>query len=80
MASLIFQGVIKHVFSCFLNRHKVGSSLMLIGISFQALRAELENPFFGILQIIPRNMKISAESRVVAGVPGSSLEFVPDIF
>ena len=31
---------IKCVFSCFLNWHKVGSSLMLIGISFQTLRAE----------------------------------------
>ena len=30
----------------------------------------------GILQIIPGNLKISAESPVVAGVVGSSLEFV----
>ena len=32
--------LIKCVFSCFLNLHKFGSSLMLIGISFQTLRAE----------------------------------------
>ena len=33
-----------------------------------------------MLQIISRNLKISAESRVVAGVLGSLLEFVPEIF
>ena len=32
--------LIKYVFSWFLNWHKVGSSLILIGISFQTLRAE----------------------------------------
>ena len=32
--------LIKYVFSYFLNWHKVGSSLILIGISFQTLRAE----------------------------------------
>ena len=36
--------------------------------------------FFGILQIITWNMKISAQSRVVAGVRGSSLDFVLEIF
>ena len=35
---------------------------------------------FGILLIIPRSLKISAESRVIAGILGSSLEFVPEIF
>ena len=33
-----------------------------------------------MLQIVPRNLKISAESCVVAGVLGSSLEFVLEIF
>ena len=32
--------LIKYVFSCFLNWHKAGSSQILIGISFQTLRAE----------------------------------------
>ena len=36
--------------------------------------------FFDILQIISRDLKISAESRAVAGVLGSLLEFVPEIF
>ena len=44
------------------------------------LKSLIGKSFFGILQILPRNLKISAESRVVAGVLGSSLEFVPEIF
>ena len=35
---------------------------------------------FGILQIVSRNLKISAESRVIAGELGSLLEFVQEIF
>ena len=35
---------------------------------------------FGILQIIPWNLKISAEARVVAGVLRSSLKFFLEIF
>ena len=37
------------------------------------------NSFFGILQIIPRKLKISGESHVVTGVLGSLLDFAPDI-
>ena len=44
------------------------------------LKTLLGKSFFGILQIIPRNLKISAESRVVAGILGYSVEFAPEIF
>ena len=32
-----------------------------------------------MLQIVLRNLKIPAESRVIAGILGSWLEFVPEI-
>ena len=40
----------------------------------------MEKSCFGILQIVPRNLKISVESRFINAVLRSSLEFVPDIF
>ena len=42
---LIYCKLIKYIFSCFLKRQSVGSSLTLKGISFQVLKAEYENPF-----------------------------------
>ena len=54
--------IIKCVFSCCLNWHKVESSPILIGISFQTFRPELENPSLeNSRKIVLRNLKISAE-------------------
>ena len=49
---LFFQGVVfkcvsvhQMCYSCFLKMGKVGTSLALVGILFQSLTAEKENPF-----------------------------------
>ena len=43
------------------------------------LKSRIWKSFFDILKIIPRNLKISAESCVITGVFGSLLKFIPEI-
>ena len=50
-----------------------------MGVLLQTLGTEQEI-LFGILEIVPRNLKISVESRVRIAVLGSLLKFVPEIF